>query len=160
MASSLENIESELSCLVESCACTIVRLQWINTGKIKTLQLMIEKIDGSAVTANDCENVGRVVSVKLDILDPFTERYSLEVSSTGVDRPLTKFSDFIRFCGKYVVVKTYASKTGTKTFKGLLESATENGIKLRLDAQLQGGIEVLELYYDEISNAHIDGFRS
>jgi ribosome maturation factor RimP len=158
MSVALDKIEYELSFLVESFDCKIVRVAFLKTGKNRTLQVMIEKMDGSSATMKDCEDVGRALSIKLDVIDPIKEHYSLEISSTGMDRPLVKFSDFERFCGKNVVVKTYVLKDGRKIFKGILESATENGIKLRSRAQLQDGFEEVDLRYDEISSAHIDGF--
>ncbi|MDR2598382.1 MAG: ribosome maturation factor RimP [Holosporales bacterium] len=155
----LEKIEYELSFLVEAYGCKIIRVTLTGSGKNKTLQVMIEKTDGNPATMKDCEDVGRALSVKLDVLDPISEHYSLEVSSAGLDRPLVKPDDFKRFCGKNVVVKTYVLKEGRKTFKGILESATDDGINLRLRTQLQqDGFEEVDLQYSEISGAHIDGF--
>jgi ribosome maturation factor RimP len=144
--------------LVKACGCKIVRVTLTKSGKSQTLQVMIEKLDETPATMKDCENVGRALSVKLDILDPISEHYSLEVSSTGLDRPLVKPDDFKRFLGKNVVVKTYVLKDGRKTFKGILESASDDGISLRSVAQLQDGFEEVDLQYSEISSAHIDGF--
>jgi ribosome maturation factor RimP len=158
MPVAMDKIEYELSFLVRAHDCKIVRVALIKTGKSKTLQVMIEKTNGDPATMKDCEDVGRALSVKLDVIDPISEHYSLEVSSAGFDRPLVKPDDFKRFCGKNVVVKTYVPKEGRKTFKGILESATDDGISLRSREQLQDGSEEVGLQYNEISSAHIDGF--
>ncbi|MDR1034843.1 MAG: ribosome maturation factor RimP [Holosporales bacterium] len=158
MSVALDKIEYELSFLVEALNCKLVRVAFIKTGRNKILQVMIEKMDGRSATMKDCEDVGRALSVKLDVIDPISERYSLEVSSTGPDRPLVKSDDFKRFCGKSIVVKTYVLKDGQKIFKGILESATDDGITLKFRTQLQNGFEEVDLRYNEISSAHIDGF--
>lgn len=159
MSASTTKIEEEITPLVRDLDCEVVRVAFFDHGRDKILQVMIEKSDGTSATITDCEKVSRTLSVKLDVMDPITGRYRLEVSSTGIDRPLVKPKDFIKFCGKPVVVKTYVSKGGCKTFKGSLESASENGIKLSLDVPLDDGSDTVALSYEEISNAHIDGFR-
>ena len=159
MSGLTEKIEEEITPLVKDLGCEVVRVAIFDHGKDKTLQIMIEEQDGSAATIKDCENVSRALSVKLDVMDPIRERYSLEVSSTGIDRPLVKPSDFIKFCGKPVVVKTYVSKKGCKTFKGNLDSASENDIRVALDTPLNDGDDSIVLLYEEISSAHIDGFK-
>ena len=159
MSGLTEKIEEEITPLVRDLGCEIVRVAIFDHGKDKILQIMIEEKDGSSATINDCEKVSRALSIKLDVMDPIKDRYSLEVSSTGIDRPLVKPSDFIKFCGKPVVIKTYVSKKGCKTFKGNLDSASENDIKLTLDTPLNDGDNSIVLPYEEISSAHIDGFR-
>ncbi len=160
MSGLTEKIEEEITPLVKSLNCEVVRVTILEHGRDKILQIMIEEKDGSPATITDCEKVSRALSVKLDVMDPIKERYSLEVSSTGIDRPLVKPSDFIKFCGKPVVVKTYVLKNGSKIFKGNLESASENDIKLTLDTPLNGGGDSITLLYEEISSAHIDGFKN
>lgn len=159
MSSLTEKIELEISPLVKSLGCIVVRVAILGRDRNRTLQIMIEKEDGSSATIMDCEKVSRALSVKLDVMDPIKNKYRLEVSSTGIDRPLVKPTDFIRFQGKPVVVETYTAKAGRKTFKGLLDFASENDIKLSLDSCTQDGNDTVTLLYEEISNAHIDGFK-
>ena len=80
----------------------------------------------------------------------------MEVSSTGIDRPLVKKEDYIRFCGNQVLVKTYTSKYNQKLFKGILESADDKKIKLTSECPFLNGDIFIELEYDEISSAHLD----
>lgn len=158
MSALTDNIEKEIAPLVRDHGCEVVRVALFGQGGGRTLQVMIEKADGTSVNITDCENVSRELSVYLDVHDMVKGHYNLEVSSTGVDRPLVKPSDFQRFVGKYVVIKTYVLKNGRKIFKGLLESASENGIKLKLDESSPDD-ESTCFEYPEISSAHIDGFR-
>ena len=159
MSTSIEKIETEISPLVKDLGCEVVRVALFGSNKTKTLQIMIEKDDGSCVTIDDCENVSRALSINLDVMDPINGNYNLEVSSTGIDRPLTKPKDFVRFCQNPVIVKTYVLKNERKIFKGVLESAAENGIKIMLDTPLPDGSDSVELEYGEISSANIDGFK-
>jgi ribosome maturation factor RimP len=149
-------IESEIAPLVCDMGYDIVRVAVINHAQKQILQIMVERLDESAVTIVDCEKVSRAVSVCLDVMNPLERRYSLEISSPGIDRPLVKPKDFIKYCGKHISVKTLAAKDGRKTFSGLLENASESGIRLRLNSSPPDSCDVLELLYDEIGSAHID----
>ncbi len=159
MSNLTDKIEQNIESVVKECGCSIVRVAFVGAQKRKTLQIMIEKIDGSNITIEDCENVSRAVSVRLDVMDPIKGRYNLEVSSAGIDRPLVKIQDYERFVGKPVVVKTYDEKKNRKVFRGLLDLVLENGIKLKLDSPLEDQTYSIEIGYNEIKYAHIDGFK-
>lgn len=152
-------IEQNIAHIVNDLGCKIVRVALFGAGGGRTLQIMIEKEDGSSATIDDCEHVSRAVSVSLDVMDPISGRYNLEVSSAGIDRPLVKPEDFIRFCGSPIVVRTHTLKNDRKIFKGVLESATESGIKLSLHVPLSDGENSVELDYEEICGANIDGLK-
>ncbi|MDP2193475.1 MAG: ribosome maturation factor RimP, partial [Alphaproteobacteria bacterium] len=76
----------------------IVRIQ-LNGMKRKTLQIMIDRLDGQAITLDDCTNVSHLTSMLLDQIDLIDDQYALEVSSTGLDRPLTKPHHFQKCVG-------------------------------------------------------------
>jgi ribosome maturation factor RimP len=155
-----EKIGKSLSGLIEGLGYKIVLVSLFTRGSGKTLQIMIERLDGEPVSIDDCEKASKYASVSLDVSDHIKGPYTLEVSSTGVNRPLVSPDDFSRFCGKAVVVNTYASKMGRKTFKGILELANEYGIKVLLDSPLSSGEAVVDLLYEEVCSAHIDGFKN
>ncbi|MDR0942414.1 MAG: ribosome maturation factor RimP [Holosporales bacterium] len=159
MSTLIEKIEQDISPLVNDLECIVVRVAFLGNAKNKVLQIMIEKASGEAATIGDCEKVSKAVSTILDVSDLVGGRYSLEVSSAGVNRPLTKPADFFRFCGKPVVIKTYALKNDRKVFKGNLESASEDGIRLILDAPLSNGDNIVDFIFKEISSAYVDGFK-
>lgn len=109
----------------------IVRIQML--GKVQsTLQIMIERQDAVPITVDHCAEVSRMVSVLLDLQDPIDARYTLEVSSGGLERPLVKPKDFQKYQGHQVVVNTFNPIEGRKRFLGLLESANDSEIKLDL----------------------------
>ncbi len=153
-----EQIENYIEPIVNDLGFLTVRVAFIGASKTKTLQLMIERRDENAVTIENCETVSRAVSVALDSMDPIKGQYNLEVSSTGIDRPLVKPSDYKRFVGKHIVLKTHVLKNERKTFKGILDSATEHGIKLYSNV-LEKNADIIEFEYNEIKYAHIDGSK-
>lgn len=115
----------------------------------RTLQIMIDRLDDVPVNVDDCATVSRTVSVLLDQYNPIEGAYFLEVSSPGLDRPLVKLKDYIRFQGEDVVVKTHTAIDNCKTFTGRLESASETEVTLTLknDAN-QESIQVIIPFSD------------
>jgi ribosome maturation factor RimP len=152
----IKKIEENIGPIVSDLGYSIVKISFIGTGRTKTLQIMIEKLDNLPITIADCEVVSRSVSVYLDVLDPVCGRYNLEVSSPGINRPLEKPSDFMRFIGNRVIIKTFELKNNIKTFRGVLDSATEHGIKVYLDIST---IEYMDFEYNEIKSACIDEIK-
>jgi ribosome maturation factor RimP len=157
----LEKIEKKKEGIVREIGCNIVRVKLLKRGKgKKTLQIMIEKLNGSPCNIDDCEKVSRAASAGLDVWDFIDGKYTLEVSSAGIDRPLVKIADFQRFCGSQVTIRTYTSKNERQLFKGNLASASEDGIRIVLATPLLNGEAIVSLKYEEISDAYIDGFKS
>lgn len=113
----------------------LVELEYKPAGRNSTLRVFIDKSGG--VSLDDCEAVSRELSVQLDVEDCISGRYTLEVSSPGLDRPLKKLADFIRFKDRLVVVKTYeltADSKGNlrKTFRGTLAGVEDEIITIHL----------------------------
>jgi len=89
----------------------------------RILRIYIDKQGG--VTLDDCADVSRELGVVLDVADPINERYVLEVSSPGLDRPLFKEGDYIRFAGRKVRLRTKAAVEGRKNFKATIAGAKD-----------------------------------
>ncbi len=83
-----------------------------------TLQVMAERRDRQPMTVDDCAEMSRTISAILDVEDPIAEAYTLEVSSPGIDRPLTRPQDFERFAGFEAKVETVQPVEGRKRFRG------------------------------------------
>jgi len=132
----------------------VVRIQ-LSGGQRKVLQIMVERLDEKAINVDDCSAVSRLVSVLLDVQDPIQDSYILEVSSPGLERPLVKLSDYQRFCGQMVVIKTQHSINGRKKFQGRLTSATKSGVTLDLlqVSEIEPSSITFEL--DNIRSAHL-----
>ena len=84
------------------------------------LQIMIERLDRRALSVDDCVEVSRVVSALLDVEDLIAGAYTLEVSSPGIDRPLTRPEHFVRFAGFEAKLETRMPHDGRKRFTGRL----------------------------------------
>jgi ribosome maturation factor RimP len=84
-----------------------------------TVQIMAERPDGT-MTIEDCETVSRALSPVLDVEDPISHPYRLEISSPGIDRPLVRRSDFSRYAGHVVKVEMAAPIDGRRRFRGVL----------------------------------------
>ena len=86
----------------------------------KTLQIVAERQDRKDMQVEDCEQLSRAVSVLLDVEDPICARYTLEVTSPGIDRPLVKPADYERFKGYEMKLETLVPLEGRRRFKGRL----------------------------------------
>lgn len=133
--------------LIESKGFELVHLDYI-AGKQGRLHLYIDHDDG--ITISHCELISGIVSDMLDGLDPIPHAYTLEVSSPGLDRPLTKVKHFIRFLGEKVRVTTAEPIGGSSKFSGILKSANDQFIAVIKD----DGSEV-KISYDLIKKANL-----
>ena len=98
------------------------------TGENK-LQIMAEPIEDREMTIEDCEKISRHVATLLDVDDPISSAYVLEVSSPGVDRPLTRVEDFERFSGELAKITLRQMIDGRRRFAGRLSGLDEtNGV--------------------------------
>lgn len=105
--------------LVEGLGFEVVRIRLMG-GKKSTLQIMAERPEGG-IEVEDCAQISRAVSALLDVEDPISGEYNLEVSSPGIDRPLTRLKDFERYEGYAVKIETAELIDGRRRFKGTLE---------------------------------------
>lgn len=129
----------------------IVRLQWVGGGNSKTLQLMAEPSNGFLMQVDDCEKISQTVSAILDVEDIIQGKYHLEVSSPGIDRPLTRFKDYDRFKGFEAKFETRQMFEGRKRFRGKIISAENNHVVFELIDK--GG--KLEVPFEEILEAKL-----
>lgn len=119
-------------------------------GRKPTLQIMAERPDGT-MTVDDCAKLSREVSALLDVEDPLDGEYLLEVSSPGIDRPLTRPKDFMRWVGFDAKVELQEAFDGRRRFRGVILAADED--KITLDVQdIEGDIDI---DYAEISKAKL-----
>lgn len=92
-----------------------------------TLQIMAERKDGAPMTVDDCADISRSLSALLDVEDPIQGGYVLEVSSPGIDRPLTRAKDFVTWTGHETKVESLVAVDGRKRFRGTLLGLDEEG---------------------------------
>ncbi len=126
----------------------LVDIEFIKEGKNWFLRVYIDKSDG--ITLDDCQFVNRELSETLDQEDPIPQSYYLEVSSPGLERPLKKESDFERFKGSKIKVKTYILINKQKKFTGILQDCKDGLVQLQLDTG-----DNVSIPFDKIAKANL-----
>lgn len=116
---------------IEAMGFELVRVQ-ISGQKRKQLQIMAERPDGT-MTVEDCAEISRTVSALMDVEDPIPDEYTLEVSSPGIDRPLTRLKDFERFAGLEAKVELRLPIDGQRRFRGRLLGTERDDIRLETE---------------------------
>ena len=109
----------------------LVRVKLFGQGDERTLQVMAERPDTRQLTIDDCAELSRRVSDVLDATDPIAEAYRLEVSSPGIDRPLTRLTDFADWTGQEARVTLAEKLDGQRTFKGDLAGVDGETVLIR-----------------------------
>jgi ribosome maturation factor RimP len=130
-----EKIEDMLRPLVTSLGLELVEIEYKREGRQMILRIFIDKEGG--VTLDDCAAVSKEFSALLDVEDIVPGKFTLEVSSPGLDRPLKTLSDYVRYTGKLVKIKTFAAIADDagnlrKTFLGKLLGMEGDVILLKL----------------------------
>ncbi|SPH23589.1 Ribosome maturation factor RimP [Defluviimonas aquaemixtae] len=116
---------------IEGLGFELVRIRLMG-GNTKTLQIMADKPDGGIDVA-DCGKISVAVSALLDVEDPIEDAYNLEVSSPGIDRPLTRFKDFDAWKGYEAKIETSELIEGRKRFKGLVAGTEGDEVLVEID---------------------------
>jgi ribosome maturation factor RimP len=126
----LRRIEDIVAPTIVGMGYELVRVAMSKGG---TLQIMIEPADGRAMDVEACAALSRALSAVLDVEDPMPGSYTLEVSSPGIDRPLTRPKDFARWAGHIARLETAEPVEGRRRFKGTLLGLEGDLVKLRLE---------------------------
>lgn len=126
-----QKIEKIIAPSLEGMGFAVVRIKLLE-GARRCLQIMAEKADGRPVTLDDCAQISRTVSALLDVADPIPEEYTLEVSSTGIDRPLMKPADYKRFEGHVAKVQMTMPIEGRKRFQGVIAAVNNEAVTIQL----------------------------
>ncbi len=128
---------------------SIVRVAFTGGRSRPTLQIMAERNDNAAMTVDDCETISHTVSALLDVADPIDSAYQLEISSPGIDRPLTRRADYERFAGFEAKIDMLRPVDGRRRFRGKLMGLEGD------DAKLLVGADTVLLPLDAISRAKL-----
>ncbi len=101
--------------------------------ELPTVQIMADREDGAMISVEDCQAISRAVGAVLDVNDPIPGAWTLEVSSAGIDRPLTRPKDWARFAGHLARAETNLPINGRKRFSGVVLGADAEAARMRLD---------------------------
>lgn len=133
--------------VIEDLGFELVRVRLMG-GKTSTLQIMAERPEGG-ISVDECAEVSTAVSATLDVEDPIVDEYTLEVSSPGIDRPLTRLKDFETFEGYEARIETDELIDGRRRFKGVLAGVEGDEVLINIDEGTVG------LKFDWLSDAKL-----
>ena len=148
----IRKVTEMLSPFLEENGLDIYKVEYKKEGPIWVLRVSLDKptdADSEYVSIDDCEKVNVWLSEKLDSSDMIERSYNLEVCSAGLDRELIKDSDYLRFAGRAVEVKTYEQICGSKFHEGILKGR-ENGMVI-----INTGESELEIPADKIAKINL-----
>lgn len=156
----LQTVEKDIWNLIEpgvdELGLRVVRVRFVGGERNGTLQVMIEpkettKENPISATVDQCTKVSRMASALLDVEDVITNRYNLEISSTGMERPLVTEEDFGTYKGERVKIQMAVPFEKKRKFIGILEDCADGQVQILQD---EGG-EMVQLPYEQIKYAHL-----
>lgn len=136
-----------LNAPVEALGFELVGVEYVRAGKHSILRVFIDSEKG--IDVDDCADVSHQVSAVLDVEDPISNEYNLEVSSPGMERPLFKAEHYSKVIGEQVSLKLNLPLNGRRNFKGELKSSSETNIQIDVDG------EHFDLLISNISKANV-----
>lgn len=131
----------------------LIRVRMLNQNGM-TMQVMAERNDGT-MTVENCEQVSMAISPVLDVEDPIDKEYHLEVSSPGIDRPLVRKSDFVRWQGHLVKCETSIMIGNRKRFRGKIVEADADGFTIERDQVAYGEEQKVVIPFTALSDAKL-----
>ncbi|PVA07693.1 ribosome maturation factor RimP [Thalassorhabdomicrobium marinisediminis] len=136
---------------VEDMGFEVVRVR-LMTGKESILQIMAQKPDGT-IEIDECGELSTALSALLDVEDPIVDNYTLEVSSPGIDRPLTRLKDFDQWDGYEAKLETEELIDGRRRFKGILQGT--EGSEVLIEIEEKGAPVTIGLQFDWLTDAKL-----
>jgi ribosome maturation factor RimP len=110
----------------------LVRVQ-VSGKERPVVQIMADRADGAAFRVEDCEAISHTIGAVLDVADPIRGEWTLEVSSAGIDRPLTRAKDWNRYAGHVATLELAVPVDGRKRFRGIALGADAETVRMKLD---------------------------
>ena len=129
------NLLEILDPVAEVAGYEIVRLRLMGGEHARRLQIMAERPSDGDMNVEDCARLSRAISEIMDAADPIAGEYTLEVSSPGVDRPLTRLKDFASFEGHEARLELDRMAEGRKRFKGVLAGVENDAVAIDLEGE-------------------------
>jgi ribosome maturation factor RimP len=123
--------------VAEAAGYEIVRLRLMGGSETRRLQIMAERASDGDMVVEDCARLSRALSEVLDAADPISGEYTLEVSSPGVDRPLTRRKDFEAYEGYEIKLELDRLAEGRKRFRGVLAGVEGDQVGIDLEGEAE-----------------------
>lgn len=131
MSSKLEQLQALLAPVVEALGYECWGVEFISQGRHSVLRVYIDRPE--SILIDDCEAVSRQVSGILDVEDPISGEYTLEVSSPGMDRPLFTLEQFAKHAGEQVKIRLRSPYEGRRNYQGILRGVEEQDVVVLVD---------------------------
>ena len=125
-------IERLIAPSVDAAGYDLVQIRFLQAGS-QTLQVMVERKDRRPISVEDCGEISRMISAILDVEDPVSGSFQLEVSSPGIDRPLVRLDDYTRFAGFEAKIEAGRSIGGQRRFQGRLKGVEGEAVLIDCD---------------------------
>lgn len=138
--------------VIEDMGFELVRIRLMG-GETPTLQIMADRPEGG-ISVDDCGEISIAVSATLDVEDPLEGAYHLEVSSPGLDRPLTRLKDFDLWQGYEAKLETSEQIDGRKRFKGEIAGTEGDEVLINIDTG-KDGVQTIGLRFDWLTDAKL-----
>lgn len=157
-----QNIIEIIKPSIENMGFNLVRVKMLDSLGRKVLQIMIERVNLTAVNVDDCAKVSETVSALLDVNDPIKFEYNLEVTSPGMNRPLVALNDYNRFKGFEAKIETVIMIEGRRRWRGNLLGVDGEDILVNVD-NAEHKIPFIHIgnakliLNDKLLKAHADG---
>lgn len=140
--------------IVEELGLTLWDVRYLKEGANRILRIYIDRDEG--VTIEDCENVTRAVDAPLDELDPIAESYTLEVSSSGIERELVRDEHFERFLGAPVMIKLIRpGEDGARDIKGVLTGYEKDSVTISKEDGQEAVINKKDTVYIKLDDFNL-----
>ncbi|OOF76697.1 ribosome maturation factor RimP [Rodentibacter caecimuris] len=133
MATLEQNLQEILQSSIEDLGCELWGIECQRAGRFMTVRIFIDKEGG--VTIDDCADVSRQVSAILDVEDPIADKYNLEVSSPGLDRPLFTLAQYKRYLGEEILIHLRIPMMERRKWQGKLARIENDMLILKVDDQ-------------------------
>jgi ribosome maturation factor RimP len=141
-----------LAPVVEGMGFELVRVRLMG-GTHKTLQIMADRPEGG-IGVDECGEISTAISATLDVEDPIEDAYTLEVSSPGIDRPLTRLKDFDAWQGYAAKIETAEPIDGRRKFRGILQGIEDGEVLIEVEVEGQGRVTI-GLNFDWLADAKL-----
>lgn len=151
MKTSVELVTNLVGSTISALGLELWGIEHVAQGKFSLLRIYIEREEG--VSIEDCEKVSRQVSALLDVEEPISGEFTLEVSSPGLDRPLFNVGQFEQFTGSEVRVRTSTPVEGRRKFKGLIQDVSGEVVSVQVEGETfllkQSDIEKANIVFEQ-----------
>ncbi len=131
MTSKLEQLQDILTPVIEALGYECWGIEYTSQGRHSLLRVYIDHDNG--IFIEDCETVSRQLSAVMDVEDPISSEYTLEVSSPGMDRPLFTLEQFAAFVGEQVKIRLRSPVEERRNFQGLIRSVEDQDVVVQVD---------------------------